>query len=90
MLQWPKKFNWYSFALYRFKAYDAMWRVAATSCLGGIVYLGVTAVQTWNASVHRTWQHYARKERERVELMNFIREAREKGTLPPSKVHGFE
>ena len=42
---------------------------------GACIYLGVAVVQTWNASVHRTWQHYARKERERVELMDFIRQA---------------
>eukprot|EP00931_Biecheleriopsis_adriatica_P075562 TRINITY_DN49395_c0_g1_i1.p1 TRINITY_DN49395_c0_g1~~TRINITY_DN49395_c0_g1_i1.p1 ORF type:complete len:101 (+),score=15.12 TRINITY_DN49395_c0_g1_i1:62-364(+) len=87
---WYKKFNWYSFALYRYKVYDAIWRVSATAAIGGIIYLAVAVVQTWNASVHRTWQHYARKERERAELMEFIHAAREKGVLPPSKVHGFE
>ncbi|CAJ1453981.1 unnamed protein product [Effrenium voratum] len=87
---WYKKYNWYSFALYRYKVYDGIWRVAATATIGACLYLSVVVVQTWNASVHRTWQHYARKERERAELMEFIRQAREKGTLPPSKVAGFE
>ncbi|CAE7726862.1 unnamed protein product [Symbiodinium sp. CCMP2592] len=87
---WYKKFNWYSFALYRYKVYDVIWRVSATATIGACLYLSVAVVQTWNASVHRTWQHYARKERERAELMDFIRQAREKGTLPPSKVAGFE
>eukprot|EP00434_Breviolum_minutum_P014268 symbB.v1.2.012578.t1/scaffold851.1/size159786/4 len=87
---WYKKFNWYSFALYRYKVYDVIWRISATATIGACIYLSVVVVQTWNASVHRTWQHYARKERERAELMDFIRQAREKGTLPPSKVTGFE
>mmetsp|Transcript_46668 Transcript_46668/g.75740 ORF Transcript_46668/g.75740 Transcript_46668/m.75740 type:complete len:100 (+) Transcript_46668:70-369(+) len=87
---WYKRFNWYSFALYRYKFYDVIWRVAATATIGATIYLGVAVVQTWNASVHRTWQHYARKERERAELMDFIQKAREKGTIPASKVHGFE
>merc|ERR1712072_693379 len=87
---WSKKFNWYSFALYRFKVYDVTWKVTAYGLVGSIFYLGVTVVQTWHQSLHRTWLHYARKERERAELMEFIRHAREKGTIPPSKVHGFE
>ena len=29
---------------------------------GACIYLSVVVVQTWNASVHRTWQHYARKD----------------------------
>mmetsp|Transcript_96 Transcript_96/g.58 ORF Transcript_96/g.58 Transcript_96/m.58 type:complete len:92 (+) Transcript_96:131-406(+) len=90
VLQWPRNFNWYSFALYRYKVYDVIWKVSAYSCIGATIYMGVTVVQTWNQSVHRTWQHYARKERERAELMDFIRQARDKGTLPPSKVHGFQ
>mmetsp|Transcript_100392 Transcript_100392/g.178415 ORF Transcript_100392/g.178415 Transcript_100392/m.178415 type:complete len:101 (+) Transcript_100392:79-381(+) len=87
---WHKKFNWYSFALYRYKVYDVIWRISATAGLGACVYLAVAVVQTWNQAVHRTWQHYARKERERAELMDFIRQAREKNILPPSKVAGFE
>lgn len=67
------------------EVYDAIWRVSATATIGACIYLSVVVVQTWNASVHRTWQHYARKERERAELMDFIRQAREKGALPPSK-----
>ena len=41
-------------------------------------------------SVARTWLHYARKERERAELMDFIRHAREKGVMPPSKAARLE
>mmetsp|Transcript_93250 Transcript_93250/g.268518 ORF Transcript_93250/g.268518 Transcript_93250/m.268518 type:complete len:95 (+) Transcript_93250:122-406(+) len=90
LFNWPKTFNWYSFALYRYKVYDVIWKVSATAVIGANIYLAVSLVQTWNESVHRTWQHYARKERERAELMDYIRQAREKGVLPPSKVHGFE
>eukprot|EP00405_Crypthecodinium_cohnii_P036144 CAMPEP_0206542722 /NCGR_PEP_ID=MMETSP0325_2-20121206/10354_1 /ASSEMBLY_ACC=CAM_ASM_000347 /TAXON_ID=2866 /ORGANISM="Crypthecodinium cohnii, Strain Seligo" /LENGTH=99 /DNA_ID=CAMNT_0054040859 /DNA_START=73 /DNA_END=372 /DNA_ORIENTATION=- len=90
MLKWPQNFNWYSFAVYRYKVYDVIWRISATACIGAGIYLSVAVVQTWNDSVHRTWLHYARKERERAELMEYIRQAREKGILPPSKVHGFE
>eukprot|EP00438_Fugacium_kawagutii_P017783 Skav205866 [mRNA] locus=scaffold766:169080:172319:+ [translate_table: standard] len=89
-IPWYKKFNWYSFALYRYKVYDAIWRVSAVATIGACIYLSVMVVQTWNASVHRTWQHYARKEKERAELMNLIREARERGALPPGKAAGFE
>lgn len=48
--------------------------VAVADATGACIYLSVVVVQTWNASVHRTWQHYARKERERAELMDFIRQ----------------
>ena len=65
-------------------------KVSAYATIGATIYVGVTVVQTWNQSVHRTWQHYARKERERTELMDLICVARDKGDLPPSKVHGFE
>mmetsp|Transcript_52032 Transcript_52032/g.96352 ORF Transcript_52032/g.96352 Transcript_52032/m.96352 type:complete len:96 (+) Transcript_52032:55-342(+) len=82
--------NWYGFALYRFKVYDRMFQVAAWTCIGTCVYLGVAVVQTWQASVHRSWQHFARKERERAELMEMIRVAREKGSIPESKVYGFK
>merc|ERR1719191_1720671 len=85
-----KNFNWYTFALYRYKVYDVAWKGAAYCLVGTSLYLGAAVVMTWNQSVHRSWQHYARKERERAELMNMIREAREGGTLPPSQVKGFE
>ena len=48
---------------------------------GACIYLSVVVVQTWNASVHRTWQHYARKERERAELMDFIRQVGSGSTM---------
>ena len=48
--------------------------MAVADATGACIYLSVVVVQTWNASVHRTWQHYARKERERAELMDFIRQ----------------
>ena len=48
------------------------WR--SSGAAGACIYLSMVVVQTWNASVHRTWQHYARKERERAELMDFIRQ----------------
>mmetsp|Transcript_58348 Transcript_58348/g.155334 ORF Transcript_58348/g.155334 Transcript_58348/m.155334 type:complete len:91 (-) Transcript_58348:85-357(-) len=85
-----KNLNWYGFALYRFKFYDVAWRTTAYACMGATIYLGVTVVQVWNESVQRTWQHYARKERERAELMDLIRRAREEERLPQSKVYGFE
>jgi hypothetical protein len=36
------------------------------------------------------WLHYVKKERERAELMDIIRDAREIGTLPPSDVEDFQ
>merc|ERR1719343_1357364 len=45
--------------------------------------MGANVVLVWNAAVHRSWQHYARKERERTELMELIRLAREQGVIPP-------
>lgn len=33
--------------------------------------------------MNRVWQHYTRKERERRELMDIIKDAREKGLIPP-------
>jgi hypothetical protein len=36
------------------------------------------------------WLHYVKKERERAELMELIREAREVGSLPPSDVTDFQ
>mmetsp|Transcript_16821 Transcript_16821/g.36947 ORF Transcript_16821/g.36947 Transcript_16821/m.36947 type:complete len:89 (-) Transcript_16821:108-374(-) len=86
----PKNFNWYSFTLYRYKFYDVVWRVAATGVIGASVFIGAQLITNWNHSVHRTWQHYARKERERAELMEIIRQAREDGSLAASKVYGFQ
>mmetsp|Transcript_52468 Transcript_52468/g.125369 ORF Transcript_52468/g.125369 Transcript_52468/m.125369 type:complete len:93 (+) Transcript_52468:154-432(+) len=85
-----RNLNWYGAALYRYKVYDRIFQVTAWSCIVGCVYLGVSVMQVWNASIHRSWQHYARKERERAELMELIRTAREKGDIPQSKVFGFQ
>ncbi|KAF4748773.1 Malignant T-cell-amplified sequence 1 [Perkinsus olseni] len=43
-----------------------------------------SVASSWNESVHRAWLHYVKKERERAELMELIRDARDAGILPPS------
>jgi hypothetical protein len=47
-------------------------------------------VIVWNDAVQRMWLHYVKKERERAELMDIIRDAREMGKLPPSDVDDFQ
>ncbi|KAF4659330.1 Malignant T-cell-amplified sequence 1 [Perkinsus chesapeaki] len=42
-----------------------------------------SVASSWNESVHRAWLHYVKKERERAELMELIRDARDAGVLPP-------
>ncbi|KAF4694417.1 hypothetical protein FOZ62_008176, partial [Perkinsus olseni] len=55
-----------------------------------IFYMVGSVASSWNESVHRAWLHYVKKERERAELMELIRDARDAGILPPSDVENFE
>lgn len=83
-------FNWRSFYIQRQKVYNVVWRTFVTLGIGSIIYVGSLCVVTWNAGVQRMWLHYVKKERERAELMELIREAREVGSLPPSDVTDFQ
>ncbi len=54
------------------------------------MYVSSMCVIVWNDAVQRMWLHYVKKERERAELMEVIREAREGGKLPPSDIADFQ
>ena len=58
--------------------------------VGSIIYVGSMCVIVWNDAVQRMWLHYVKKERERAELMDLIRDARESGQLPPSDFEDFQ
>ena len=46
-----------------------------------IIYLSAEMILVWNAAVHKNWQHYVRKERERSELMAIVTQSRDEGIL---------
>ena len=83
-------FNWRSFYIQRQKVYNVVWRSFVTVGIGSIIYVGSMCVIVWNDAVQRMWLHYVKKERERAELMDIIRDAREMGKLPPSDVDDFQ
>ena len=58
--------------------------------VGSIIYVGSMCVIVWNDAVQRMWLHYVKKERERAELMELIRDARDMGKLPSSDVDDFQ
>jgi len=81
--QFIKQTNWYSFALTRYKVYDYVWKAGCIGIIGTTVYLTANVGVMWNEAVNVTWQHYARKERERADLVALINDARARGALPP-------
>eukprot|EP00397_Hematodinium_sp_SG-2012_P051824 GEMP01060962.1.p1 GENE.GEMP01060962.1~~GEMP01060962.1.p1 ORF type:complete len:101 (+),score=10.27 GEMP01060962.1:28-303(+) len=83
MAHFLKRVNWYSFALQRYKVYDVIWKVGCYGVIGTTLYLGANVGLMWNEALNVTWQHYARKERERADLVDLIRQARVRGDLPP-------
>jgi len=78
-----KGINWYSFWVQRQKCYDVVNRVVVTGMWGLIGYLAVNGVMVWSEGMNRIWLQYVKKERERAELFELIREARQDGRLPP-------
>mmetsp|Transcript_42870 Transcript_42870/g.93521 ORF Transcript_42870/g.93521 Transcript_42870/m.93521 type:complete len:91 (+) Transcript_42870:41-313(+) len=90
MLWRSKRFSWQNFYVRKGKVYDVFYSIAATMCIGTTIYLGTNIILVWNDSVHRTWLHYVRKERERADLIQLIREAREAGNLGPSTIEEFK
>ena len=86
----PYVFNWRSFYLQRQKVYNVLWRSTVTVGIGAIIYVSSMCVIVWNDAVQRMWLHYVKKERERAELMELVREARDLGKVPPSDVEDFQ
>jgi len=80
-----KEVNWYSFTLKRYKVYDVIWKTGCYAIIGTTLYMAANVGIMWNEAVNVTWQHYARKERERADLCALIKEARLKGQLPPAE-----
>ena len=78
-----KRINWYSFWVQRQKCYDVVNKVVVTSLWGLIGYLTVNGFLMWSEGMNRVWLQYVKKERERAELIELIREAREDCKLPP-------
>lgn len=66
-----------------------MHRVLTTGL--GMTYISLVAVMmySWSELMHRTWAHYAAKERERMYFIQLIQQARDHGELPPSIVSDF-
>lgn len=89
MSRYFNRINWYAFWIQRQKCYDVLNRVVTTSMWGLIGYLVVNGALMWSEGMNRLWLQYVKKERERAELMEKIREAREDGRLPPSDSGGF-
>ena len=83
-------FNWRSFFIQRQKVYNVVWRSFVTVGIGSIIYVSSMCVIVWNDAVQRMWLHYVKKERERAELMDLIRESRDMGKLPPSDIDDFQ
>jgi hypothetical protein len=82
--------NWYAFWIQRQKVYDVINRAVTISMWTAIGYVCVNGVMMWSEGMNRMWLQYVKKERERMQLMEIIREAREDGRLPLSTCQGFQ
>eukprot|EP00920_Eleutheroschizon_duboscqi_P017511 GHVT01041805.1.p1 GENE.GHVT01041805.1~~GHVT01041805.1.p1 ORF type:complete len:101 (+),score=7.09 GHVT01041805.1:477-779(+) len=80
-----QRVNWYAFYLRKERFYDVCHKATAVALLGTAGYLGVTAVYAWHNAVHQNWLHYVKKERTRKELMDLVRDAREKDLIPDAQ-----
>lgn len=79
-----KHWSWYAFDYRKQKVYNVIWRITAGTIIFCTMYVLIEMVMVWNAAVHKNWQHYVRKERERSELMAIVKMARDEGSLPQS------
>ena len=77
-----RRINWYAFGIQRQKVYDVANRVVTISMWSVIGYICINGVLMWSEGMNRMWLQYVKKERERQQLMEIIREAREEGRLP--------
>lgn len=82
--------NWYSFYLGKERVYKVVWKGTAGILMGLCAYQVAAMWYIWQHSVHRSWHHYAMKEKERRDLIELIRIGREEGRLPPSMEADFE
>ena len=85
-----RRINWYSFWIQRQKVYDVVNRTVSISMWCIIGYIAVNGALMWSEGMNRMWLQYVKKERERQQLMEIVREAREDGRLPPSTQLGFQ
>ena len=85
-----RRINWYSFWIQRQKCYDVINRFVTTGMWALIGYMVVNGGLMWSEGMNRLWLQYVKKERERAELMELIREAREEGRLPYPERSGFQ
>ncbi len=82
--------NWYAFWIQRQKVYDVVNRTVTICMWTAIGYVFVNGVLMWSEGMNRMWLQYVKKERERMQLMEIIREARDEGRLPLSNNQGFQ
>jgi hypothetical protein len=85
-----RRINWYSFWIQRQKVYDVLNRTVTISMWCVIGYIAVNGALMWSEGMNRMWLQYVKKERERQQLMEIIREAREEEKLPASKQADFQ
>ena len=78
-----KHWNWFSFKYRRWKFYDRFFMIPIH--IATFLFFVVASVEIYfvfTGAIHRSWLHYARKERERTDLMEVVRNAREIGMIP--------
>ncbi|ANQ10516.1 Ribosomal protein [Plasmodium coatneyi] len=80
------KLNYYAFYVKKEKLYTFLHTTTAYSLVGVTIYLGYSFFHMWNDAVHYSYKHYMRKEKQRKELYDKIRIARENGLIPKSQV----
>ncbi|CAD2106995.1 cytochrome c oxidase assembly protein COX14, putative [Plasmodium vinckei] len=76
------KLNYYSFYVKKEKLYTFLHTTTAYSLVGLTIYLGYSFFNMWNEAVHYSYKHY----KQRKELYEKIRTARDMGLIPHSEV----
>ncbi|CXI53051.1 conserved Plasmodium protein, unknown function [Plasmodium berghei] len=80
------KLNYYSFYTKKEKIYTFIHTTTAYSLVGLTIYLGYSFFNMWNEAVHYSYKHYVGKEKQRKELYEKIRSARDSGLIPHSEL----
>ncbi|CAD7973335.1 unnamed protein product [Amoebophrya sp. A25] len=79
--EFKERWSWYRFFMVREKIYDYIMYAFVGFAIGGSALSAFESLRMQRNSIQRMWNGYVRKERERAELMDIIKQARAAGLI---------
>ncbi|CAD7929572.1 unnamed protein product [Amoebophrya sp. A120] len=83
--QWRDRWSWYRFWQIRENFWEGCTYVIIGGCVLCSAFSLFEVLRLQRNNIQRMWIAYVRKERERSELMEIIKQARAAGLIPPTE-----